>query len=60
MKHTLPPYLYSLIAGRWLPHRQHAALAPAFVVPRLSATLQVLVALIWLVPDRRMEKSIAT
>ena len=33
-----------------------AAIALSFVVPWLAAALYVLAALIWLIPDRRMEK----
>lgn len=37
-----------------------AAIPLAFVVPWLATALYVLMVLIWLVPDRRMEKTIAT
>ena len=36
-----------------------AALALAFVAPRLACALYVVVAVVWLVPDRRIEKTLA-
>ena len=47
MKGKLSPFLY--LAGIVL----------AFVSPWLSIAIYVLVALMWLVPDRRIEKAIA-
>ena len=40
--------------------RTAAAIALAFVQPWLSCVLYVLVALVWLVPDRRIESRIQT
>ena len=36
-----------------------AALGLAFVTPRLACALYVVVAIVWLVPDRRIEKTLA-
>jgi len=35
-----------------------AAIALAFYMPWLSVTIYVLVAVLWLVPDRRIEKAL--
>jgi uncharacterized membrane protein len=45
--------------GKLSPVLYLAAIALAFVSPRLSSGLYVLVALLWLVPDRRIERVLA-
>ena len=46
------------IKGRSSPVLYAAAIALAFVNPWLSVAIYVLVALVWLVPDRRLERTI--
>ncbi len=48
LKGKLSPVLYAL------------AIAAAFVNPAISAGIYVIVALLWLVPDRRIERTMAT
>jgi len=47
------------IKGRISPLLYIAGIGLAFVSPWLSIAIYVLVALIWLIPDRRIEKAIA-
>jgi uncharacterized membrane protein len=47
------------INGRISPLLYIAGIGLAFVSPWLSIAIYVLVALIWLIPDRRIEKAIA-
>jgi len=50
--------LGSDIKGKLSPLLYAAGIALAFVVPWASITLYVLVALIWLIPDRRIEQAL--
>jgi len=45
--------------GKMSPALYLVAIAVAFVSPAISAAIYVLVALMWLVPDRRMERAVA-
>jgi uncharacterized membrane protein len=47
------------IKGKISPMLYTAAIALAFVSPWLSIAIYILVAVIWLVPDRRIEKVIS-
>jgi len=47
------------IKGKISPVLYAAGIALAFVSPWLSISIYVLVAVIWLVPDRRIEKAIS-
>jgi uncharacterized membrane protein len=54
---VLATALGSDIKGKISPVLYIAGIAAAFVVPWLSVALYVLVAVMWLVPDRRIEKA---
>jgi uncharacterized membrane protein len=47
------------IKGKISPILYAAGSALAFVIPWLSVAIYILVAVIWLVPDRRIEKVIS-
>ena len=48
------------IKGKSSPFIYVVAIAIAGFYPRIAATLYITVALIWLIPDRRIEKTVAT
>jgi uncharacterized membrane protein len=50
--------LGSDIKGKISPLLYAAAIPLAFVLPWLSIAIYVLVALIWLIPDRRIERAL--
>ena len=58
--HTLAEALEGDIKGRISPLFYLAAIPIAFVAPYVSFGLYVLVAAMWLVPDKRIERRIAT
>ena len=45
--------------GKVSPVLYVVAIAVAFIAPWISHTIYVLVALMWLIPDRRIEKAIS-
>jgi uncharacterized membrane protein len=57
---TLQEAIGSDVKGKLSPVLYASAIALAFVAPWASVSLYVLVALIWLVPDRRVESKLLT